>query len=50
MKKLNWKTSFFGITAILGGIAAILKGNTVEGVTVILSGMGLISAKDHNNK
>lgn len=50
MHKINWKTSFFGITSILGGVAAIMKGNTIEGITVILSGLGLIAAKDHNNK
>lgn len=50
MHKINWKTSFFGIAAILGGIASIMKGHTMEGVTAIISGLGLAAAKDHNNK
>jgi hypothetical protein len=50
MHRINWKTSFFGIAAILGGIASIMKGQTLEGVTAIISGLGLAAAKDHNNK
>lgn len=50
MKKLNWKTCVFGIAALTGGIASILKGNAVEGITAILTGFGLLAAKDHNIK
>ena len=47
MKK-NWKTSVFGITTILSGIATIIKGDVQTGVTLIVSGAGLIFAKDHD--
>ena len=49
MKKRNWKTSLFGISAILGGVVSILKGAVTEGVTAILAGIGLGAAKDHDN-
>lgn len=45
-KPRNWKTTFFGITTILSGIALILKGHTIEGLTAITSGLGLGVAKD----
>lgn len=48
MKKLfkNWKTTFFGFATIVGGIAAILKGDLVTGITTIGAGLGLAAAKD----
>lgn len=48
MKKLlkNWKTTFFGFATIVGGIAAILKGDLVTGITTIGAGLGLTAAKD----
>jgi len=48
MKKLfkNWKTTFFGFATIIGGIAAILKGDLVTGITTIGAGLGLAAAKD----
>jgi hypothetical protein len=50
MHRINWKTTIFGIVAILGGVASIMKGSTIEGITAIISGLGLAAAKDHNNK
>jgi|TARA_R110002126_G_scaffold288316_1_gene441936 L-aminopeptidase/D-esterase-like protein len=44
----NWKTSLFGIGAVITGIATIISGDVVTGVTAILSGLGLIAAKDSN--
>jgi hypothetical protein len=45
-KPRNWKTTFFGFTTLLSGIALILKGHTIEGLTAITSGLGLGVAKD----
>ena len=46
MKKLlkNWKTTFFGFATVIGGIAAILKGDLVTGITTIGAGLGLTAA------
>ena len=49
-KPKNWKTTFFGIASIVSGVALILKGNTIEGITAITTGLGLGVAKDHNNE
>jgi hypothetical protein len=48
MKKLfkNWKTTFFGFATIIGGVAAVLKGDVVSGITAIGAGLGLGAAKD----
>ena len=48
MKKLfkNWKTTFFGFATIVGGIAAIVTGDLVTGITTIGAGLGLTAAKD----
>jgi glycerate kinase len=46
----NWKTSFFGISAVISGIGLILKHSVNEGVTAIITGIGLIFSKDHDNK
>ncbi len=48
MKKLlkNWKTTFFGFATIIGGVAAILKGDLITGITTIGAGLGLAAAKD----
>jgi hypothetical protein len=50
MKKLliNWKTSLSGLGSIILGIASITTGNMNEGIGAIVSGIGLILAKDHN--
>lgn len=45
-KPRNWKTTFFGLTTVLSGIALIIKGHTIEGLTAITSGLGLGVAKD----
>jgi hypothetical protein len=42
----NWKTSLFGLGAFITGIATIIKGDIVGGVTGILTGLGLFVAKD----
>lgn len=47
-RKLSWKTTLFGISAILGGVTMILKGDVATGATAILSGVGLIFSKDYN--
>jgi hypothetical protein len=46
----NWKTSLAGFGAIITGIATILKGDVVSGVTAVISGFGLIGAKDYDTK
>jgi glycerate kinase len=46
----NWKTSFFGVSAVISGIGLILKHSINEGVTAIIAGIGLIFSKDHDNK
>lgn len=45
----NWKTSLFGIGAIITGVATILKGDIIGGITAILGGLGLVAAKDATN-
>ena len=47
MKK-NWKTSLLGIGTIVSGIAQFVAGNQAEAVGLIMSGIGLLFAKDHN--
>jgi hypothetical protein len=42
----NWKTSLFGFGAIITGIAQIVKGDLVSGITAIVTGLGLFHAKD----
>jgi|GEM_PF-2624700 len=44
----NPKTTLTGIAGILGGIASIIHGDLVTGVTAIVTGIGLIFAKDYN--
>lgn len=48
MKKIlkNWKTSLAGLGTIILGVSKIVSGDTVNGVTVILTGLGLIHAND----
>jgi drug/metabolite transporter (DMT)-like permease len=45
-KPRNWKTTFFGIATIFSGVALIIKGQLVEGITAITAGLGLGAAKD----
>jgi len=42
----NWKSSLFGLGAFITGVATIISGDIVTGVTAILTGLGLIAAKD----
>jgi len=44
----NWKTSLAGFGAIVTGVATILKGDVVGGVTAVITGVGLIGAKDYD--
>jgi hypothetical protein len=44
----NWKTSLAGLGAIVTGVATILKGDVVGGVTAVITGVGLIGAKDYD--
>lgn len=48
MKKRSWKTTLFGASSVLAGVVLILKGNVVEGCATILSGLGLVTAKDYD--
>jgi len=47
MKK-NWKTSLLGIGSIISGVALFLKGDQAGAIASIMSGVGLLFAKDHN--
>ena len=49
-KPKNWKTTFFGIASVISGIALIIKGSVIEGVTAITTGLGLGMAKDHDTE
>lgn len=49
-KPKNWKTTFFGIASVISGVALIMKGQMIEGITAISAGLGLGVAKDHNNE
>ena len=46
----NWKTTLFGISSIITGIATIIKGDIQNGIAIIVTGAGLVLAKDHDNK
>lgn len=46
MKKRNWITTLFGAGSVLTGIGMFLKGNINDAVTAVLTGIGLIFAKD----
>lgn len=45
----NWKTTLFGISALLGGVTSIIKGDFNTGIIAISGALGLFHAKDHNN-
>jgi hypothetical protein len=49
-KPKNWKTTFFGIASVISGLALVLKGHTIEGITAITTGLGLGVAKDHDTE
>jgi len=44
----NWKTSLFGLGAVITGVATVFKGDVATGITAILSGLGLFAAKDND--
>lgn len=45
----NWKTTIAGITAILTGISGMISGGaSLEAISAITAGIGLIFAKDKN--
>lgn len=44
----NWKTTLAGIGAVLTGVATVVKGDIVGGVTAIITGIGLVGAKDYD--
>lgn len=46
----NWKTNLFGFSAVISGVVMIVKGNAIEGISAILAGLGLGSAKDHDTE
>lgn len=46
-KKGSLKTTLSGFAAILGGVVSILKGDISTGAVTIVTGVGLIFAKDH---
>jgi len=49
-KPKNWKTTFFGLASVISGVALIMKGQLIEGVTAITAGLGLGVAKDHDGQ
>lgn len=44
----NWKTLFAGIAAVIGGVNECINNNFSVGVPMIITGIGLIFAKDMN--
>lgn len=48
-KPRNWKTTFFGFASFISGIALIIKGQVIEGVTAISTALGLGVAKDYDS-
>jgi hypothetical protein len=46
----NWKTTLSGIVTILSGIVSFVKGDIHTGCTLVATGVGLIVAKDYDNK
>ncbi|MDX2195720.1 MAG: hypothetical protein NW207_04825 [Cytophagales bacterium] len=48
MKKIlrNWKTSLSGLASVILGIISIAGGDVGTGIATIVSGVGLVAAKD----
>lgn len=46
-KKGSIKTTLSGLAGILTGVVTILKGDFATGITAIITGAGLVLAKDH---
>lgn len=44
----NWKTTLAGIGAVITGVATVVKGDIVGGVSAIIAGVGLFGAKDYD--
>jgi hypothetical protein len=44
----NWKTTLAGAASILTGLVQVIKGDIATGATAIVTGVGLIFAKDHD--
>ena len=44
----NWKTTLAGLGAVLTGVATVVKGDIVGGVSDIIAGVGLFGAKDYD--
>jgi hypothetical protein len=44
----SWKTTFFGIVTIAGGIKLFMTGQVYEAITAIAAGITGIFAKDEN--
>jgi hypothetical protein len=42
----NWKTTFFGLVTIAGGVKLFLTGQVYEAITAIAAGITGIFAKD----
>jgi len=45
----NLKTTLAGLGSIITGVVMIVKGNVIEGVTAITTGIGLVLAKEKDN-
>jgi hypothetical protein len=43
---INWKTSLSGVATIMAGLVKIMHQDIVGGATLILTGLGLVQAKD----
>ena len=44
----NWKTTLAGLGGIITGIALVVKGDIVGGISAVVNGVGLVAAKDSN--
>jgi len=42
----NWKTSLSGLATVLAGVVKIINHDIIGGGTLILTGLGLVHAKD----
>ena len=42
----NWKTSLAGVGTIIVGVSKIVSGDIAGGATLVIAGVGLLSAKD----
>jgi len=42
----NWKTSLSGVATIMAGLVKIMHQDIIGGTTLILTGLGLVHAKD----